>query len=97
MVLFIVTSKSIYSVLNGCYVNSPMPIFISIFLLHMRGVVHSSALALCTPVADYSSSYFSAVCPNLYKHFPYPTFLFQIRGSTPKIIGISIAIGHYTL
>ncbi len=38
-----------YSVLYGCYVNSPTPIFISIFLLHMRGVVHSSALALCTP------------------------------------------------
>ncbi len=45
MVLFIVTPKSIYSALNGCYVNSPTSIFISIFLLHMRGVVHSSTLA----------------------------------------------------
>jgi hypothetical protein len=26
-----------------------MPIYISIFLLRIRGVVHSSALALCTP------------------------------------------------
>ncbi len=27
-VLFIITSKSIYSTINGCYVNSPTPIFI---------------------------------------------------------------------
>ncbi len=67
-VLFIVTSKSIYSTINGCYVNSPTPIFIEIFLLHMHGVVHSSALALCTPGATHkhictlSLSLSSAVC-----------------------------------
>ena len=32
------------------------PIFILIFLLPMRGVVHSSALALCTP------AYLTSLC-----------------------------------
>ncbi len=43
-VLFIVTSKSIYSTINGCYVNSPTPM---IFLLHMHWVV---ATLLCFSV-----------------------------------------------
>jgi hypothetical protein len=30
--------------------NPPTAIYISIFLLRIRGVVHSSALVLCTPV-----------------------------------------------
>ena len=41
--------------------NLPLPIFISIFILRtcMRGVVHSSALALCTPVLALSIAAFT--------------------------------------
>ena len=50
---YYLTSKSIYSTITCCYVNSATPIFISIFLLHMPRVVHSSALELCSSGLGY--------------------------------------------
>ena len=70
-VLFIVTSESIYSTINGCYVNSYVNSSQDNTYLDIPtaygGVVHSSALALCT-LGMYVYMYVMYVCMYVYMY-----------------------------